>query len=74
MGLIDRRRKLEEEPFSYQITKDHSVFIFWHGRRITILRNQKAEKFIAAIADADAHQAQLLMASITGHFKHGNES
>lgn len=72
-GKIDKRGKLEEEPFTYQATKDGKVFIHWHGRQIMILKETSAEKFMLSIAQADTQQAQLLMARVTGHFKHGNE-
>jgi hypothetical protein len=70
---IDKRGRLAEEPFSYQPTKDGKVFIFWNGRRVMILKGSAAEKFSAAVARADAGQAQLIMARVTGHFKHGSE-
>jgi hypothetical protein len=73
MSEIDQRGKLEEQPFTYRITKDGKVFIQWHGKQIMILKGETAEKFITAIGQADAQQAQLLMARVTGHFKHGNE-
>jgi hypothetical protein len=70
---VDKRGKLEEQPFTYRITKDGKVFIYWHGRQIMILKGESAKKFIASIEQADSQQAQLLMARVTGHFKHGNE-
>ena len=73
MSGVDKRGKLEEQPFAYRTTKDGKVFIHWHGRQIMILKGDPAEKFIAAIEQADSQQTQLLMARITGHFKHGNE-
>ncbi len=69
----DQRGKLDEAPFSYRVTKDRRVFIQWKGKQVTILRGKEAEKFIAAVADVDDLQAQLIMARVTGHFKHGNE-
>jgi hypothetical protein len=74
MSNIDKHGKLKEEPFTYRSTKDGKVFIRWHGRQIMILKGQAAEKFIAAVVKLDSLQAQLLMARITGHFKHGNET
>lgn len=74
MSAFDQHGKLEEEPFDYRITREHTVFISWRGKRVTILRGKAAEKFITAVNSADAMQAQLLMARATGHFKHGNES
>jgi hypothetical protein len=74
MNKIDKRGKLEAEPFSFRTTKDGKVFICWNGRQVLILKGEAAKKFLAAIADADTQQAQLIMARVTGHFKHGNET
>jgi hypothetical protein len=73
MNVIDRRGKLEEEPFSFRTTKDGKVFIQWNGKQVLILKGAAAEKFLAAVTDIDTQQAQLVMARVTGHFKHGNE-
>jgi hypothetical protein len=73
MSEIDKRGKLKEQPFTYRTTKDGKVFIQWHGKQIMILKGEAAEKFIIAVEQANAQQAQLLMARVTGHFKHGNE-
>lgn len=70
---IDKRGKLEEEVFTYKITKEKKVFISWHGKQVTSLNGKKAEAFMAAIKDADDKTSQLMMAKATGHFKHGNE-
>lgn len=74
MSEVDKRGKLEEKPFAFQSTKDGKVFIHWKGKLVTTLRGKAAGKFLKSIADADATQAQLLMARVTGHFKHGNEN
>jgi hypothetical protein len=73
MSGIDKRGKLEEQPFIFQATKDGKVFIHWQGKLVTTLRGKAAEKFLKSMADANPTQAQLLMARVTGHFKHGNE-
>ena len=73
MSGIDKRGRLEEQPFTYRTTKDGKVFIYWHSRQIKILTGKLAEKFKASNSQADALQSQLLMARVTGHFKHGNE-
>jgi hypothetical protein len=73
MGSVDRRGRLKEGPFTFRATKDRKVFIQWHGKQIMILKGSAAEKFISSVTTADAQQAQLLMAKVTGHFKHGNE-
>ncbi len=73
MHPVDRRGKLQERPFSFRETKDGKVFIAWHGKPVITLQGKAAEKFLAAATSADAKQAQLLMARITGNFKRGNE-
>jgi hypothetical protein len=69
---IDKRGRLDEEIFSYRESKD-KVFIFWHKKQVMILKGQQARKFIDKIAHLDGKAAQLVMAKITGNFKHGNE-
>jgi hypothetical protein len=69
---IDKRGRLDEAIFSYRESKD-KVFIFWHHKQVMILKGQQARKFIDKITPLDGKAAQLLMAKITGNFKHGNE-
>ncbi|MFJ8063269.1 hypothetical protein ACIQYS_01365 [Psychrobacillus sp. NPDC096426] len=74
MGNLDKKNRLDEKPFSYQITKDNSVFIEFHGKRVKILKGKEAEKFLERIEDAeDEKEEQLILAKITGNFKRGNE-
>lgn len=70
---VDKRNILDGEPFSYKITKDNKVFLFWYGKQVSILSGKESERFIAKIKTADTKEAQLIMAKITGNFKHGNE-
>ena len=70
---VDKRGVLEDEIFTYRITKDRKVFLSWHGNQVTVLNGRKAEDFINQIKNADGKDAQLIMAKATGHFKHGNE-
>ena len=69
---IDKRGRLDEAIFSYRESKD-KVFIFWHNKQVMILKGQQARKFADKIAHLDGKAAQLVMAKITGNFKHGNE-
>ena len=73
MGKVDKRNRLEEEIFTYNINKDNKVFIFWNGKRIMILAGSESDKFIRKINTADPKEAQLILAKVTGNFKHGNE-
>jgi hypothetical protein len=69
---IDKRGRLDQAIFSYRESKD-KVFIFWHTKQVMVLKGQQARKFIDKIANLDGKAAQLVMAKITGNFKHGNE-
>ncbi|MBA2286473.1 MAG: hypothetical protein H0W02_13415 [Ktedonobacteraceae bacterium] len=73
MKEIDKRHKLDEEVFSYRATKDGKVFLYWHQKQIKILKGLAAQAFLEEVSDADPKEAQLIMARITGNFKHGNE-
>lgn len=73
MPIIDKRNKLQEELFSYKVSKDKRVFIFWHGKQVMILKGAESEKFLAKLLNATPLEAQLIMAKVTGNFKHGNE-
>lgn len=70
---IDQRKKLECEPFSYQITKDKKVRLFYRTKEVKIISNNTALNFIEKIKDLPINEQQLVMAKITGNFKHGNE-
>jgi hypothetical protein len=70
---IDKRNKLKEEVFSYRVSKDNKVFIFWNGKEVMILKGKESEKFLLKVSKADTMEAQLIMAKITGNFKRGNE-
>ncbi|SEM54086.1 hypothetical protein SAMN04487786_2064 [Paenisporosarcina quisquiliarum] len=74
MDGIDKRNRLEENPFSYKISKDNTVFIEFHGKRVKILKGKEGEKFLKRIEVAgNDKEVQLILAKITGNFKRGNE-
>jgi hypothetical protein len=70
---IDKRNRLSEEVITYKTTKDNKVFIYWMGRQVTILSGMESVKFLQRILNKDHKETQLIMAKITGNFKHGNE-
>lgn len=70
---VDKRNKFEEEIFSYKVTKDKKVFIYWKNKQVTLLTGKKSLKFLDKIKNADFKESQLIMAKVTGNFKHGNE-
>ncbi|CAN5856919.1 hypothetical protein BH10CHL1_BH10CHL1_08550 [soil metagenome] len=70
---VDKRNIFDEEVFTYQTNKDGKVFVFWRGKQVMILKDKSAQKFLAKIAGLDERETQLVMAKLTGNFKHGNE-
>ena len=70
MKKIDKRGKLQEQPFIFKEAAYGKVFIYWHGRQVTILKDGMAERFLQGLTDENA---QLRMARVTGNFKRGNE-
>ena len=70
---IDKRRVMDDEVFTYRLSKDGKVAIYWHGKQVTVLRGQEAQRFMARIAILDGREAQLVMAKATGNFQRGNE-
>lgn len=73
MSGIDKRNILDGNIFSYRTTKDGKVFLFWYGKQVSILKGDRAKKFLAKINTADEKEKQLIMAKETGNFKRGNE-
>jgi hypothetical protein len=64
---------LKEKPFSYRERKDGTVALYWKRIPATTLGGKLAENFLAAAAEADEDELQLLMVKATGNFKRGNE-
>lgn len=56
--------------FTYVTRKNGEVVISHHGRVATVLRGERAAKFLKAVAAGDPQQ---LMARATGDYKRGNE-
>lgn len=73
MSKEDSRDALKQKPFSFRQYKNGKISIYWNGKKIMILKGKKAENFSLQIADASEFDAQMIMAKITGNFKHGNE-
>ena len=70
---IDKRNVLDDAVFTYRVTKENKVFIYWHGKQVKILKGTAVQKFIRKIEGQDHKETQLVMAKITGNFKRGNE-
>lgn len=63
---------LEEDPFSYRITKDDRVLVSRGGRQVTVVAGSRARQLIGKLGRDDATDQQLL-ARVTGNYRRGNE-
>ena len=74
---VDKRQKLADSPFDYQVTKDGQLFVFWQGKQVKTLKGEAAKKLIDSLdvidQDGDENGIQLALAKVTGNFKRGNE-
>lgn len=70
---VDARDRFKDEVFTWRATKQGTVFISWQGRIVTTLAGDKARAFLAKVEGLDRRGEQLLLARLTGQFKHGNE-
>ena len=64
---------LNKEPFSFSVRKGDIVDLRFEGRSVKTLKDRAAVQFLHKIDRLNAHEAQLLMARVTGQFKMGNE-
>jgi hypothetical protein len=65
-----------KEQFSYRITKNGKVFVYWHGtqgKREIVLRGARAAKLINDLPTMNPEEEQLALAKVTGNFSRGNE-
>ena len=51
------------------------MLVSFEGRQVTVVAGRRAQRLIAELraAEADVARVQLLLAKVTGNFKHGNE-
>lgn len=71
---VDRRGMLDSDPFDYRVTKDGRVFVSRGGRQVSIVAGAAAGRLVAELdRAADAAAVQLLLAKVTGNYRHGNE-
>ncbi|MCC6457747.1 MAG: hypothetical protein IT328_22520 [Caldilineaceae bacterium] len=73
MANIDKRNRLDEAPFSFREAKEGRVMLYWHEKPVKTLVGGEAQKFLKKIEGLEGKEAQLVMAKVTGNFKHGNE-
>lgn len=67
---VDKRGRLESDPFDAQVTSGGLVRISRGGRVVTTLGGVAGAKLAKALETADERSTQLLLAKATGHYKH----
>lgn len=67
--MIDKHDVLKTNPFSIRDGKE-KVFIYYMGREIMVLKGKEAVKLLRKIDSVSEFDEQLILAKITGHFKH----
>lgn len=55
------------------MNKNKKVFISFRDKEVMILKGIESEGFLSKMQNANIKEGQLIMAKITGNFKHGNE-
>lgn len=70
----------QAEGFTWHERKNGDVAISHHGTLATVLRGQRARRFLDTVTDvadeadeADDEVGQALMARLTGNYRRGNE-
>ncbi len=71
--MSERRTSIDAAAFAYRSRKSGEVEISHYGRPVIALRAEAAAKFVNRIEGLEGHEAQHLMARVTGNFKRGNE-
>lgn len=63
---------LEDDPFSYRVTKDGTVRVSRGGRLVVTVAGARAARLVAQLGDNDEFDQELL-ARATGNYRRGNE-
>lgn len=72
--MEDKRNRLaDESPFSFESTKDGKLLIYYQRRLVMTVGSAEAAKLRGKLETASDYEAQLILAKVTGNFKHGNE-
>jgi hypothetical protein len=63
---------LDDDPFTWQVTKDGRVLVFRDGRRVAIVAGAEADRLRPKLASSP-EAAQQALARATGNYRRGNE-
>lgn len=69
----DRMDGEHDLGFEFKAAKNGDVVISHHGKRATVLRNDKSKWFLEDMESMDFGGQQQEMARVTGNYRRGNE-
>lgn len=61
------------EGFAFEVRSSDEVVITHHGGPATVLRGERARRFLRATHTTDTEALMALMARLTGNYRRGNE-
>lgn len=70
---VDKRKRLEEDPFSFKFTKENKLIISRANKQIKIITGKHSTRFRKLSESASEEEIQLALAKLTGNYKRGNE-
>lgn len=69
-----KKDRLNEEQFTYKVSRDGALFVHWNGKHVRTYSGNKAAEILEEIeAAATERDVQYALARVTGNFKRGNE-
>lgn len=71
-AVLTQGMGLEDDPFSYRVTKDGRVLVSRGGRLVVTVGGTRAERLVSLLGE-DEEQDQELLARATGNYRRGNE-
>lgn len=63
---------LEDDPFSWQVTKDGRVLVSRGGRQVAVVAGKHADRLRRQL-EGPPDAAQHALARVTGNYRRGNE-
>ncbi len=67
--MQDKHDNLKQNPFTYKSGNDR-IIISYDGKIIKTLKGLEAAKTMNKLEAAGDYEKQMILAKITGHFKH----
>jgi len=70
MSKVDKRDRLKNNPFDYHTNHQNKTRITYLGKHIMTLGDKESYKLQKKVLGKNDFEVQLVLAKITGHFKH----